>query len=265
MKKETIDVALLVFKQLLAFVGIVAVCGSLVPWLWRTVAGNDGGINAAILTSAVYSVLVLAVFVKTGWSVFSPRYLQSRPWAVLVWSALAGVGAILPGLFVGELMPDLTNVVEKEMLELINSDYGYFVLCLFAPFVEETVFRGAVLRALLPVMKSRWAAIAISAALFSLVHMNPAQMPFAFIAGLLLGWMYCRTGSILPGVAYHWMNNTLVFVMARLLPPQLASGSFVDLFGGDHRKMVLSVIFSLFILLPSVYQLSVRMRRSVSE
>ena len=255
------DVTWTVVKQLFAFVAIVSVCGFIIPSIWKLIAGKDGGINAVILTSAVYSLLVLLTFLKTKWSVLSPSYLQTKPWAVLVWSALASVGAVIPETYCNELM-DLTNVVEERMLELIGNDYGYFTLCLFAPFVEEVVFRGAILRTLLPRMKSRWAAIAISAALFSVVHMNPAQMPFAFVAGLLLGWMYCRTGSILPGVAYHWMNNTLAFALVRLLPPQIANGNLIDMFGGDHKRMVLAIVFSLFILIPSLYQLNIRMKRA---
>ena len=258
----TKDVAILVFKQVFAFIAIIVISSLIVQGVWKLIAGKDGGINAMILASAVYSLLVLLVFIKMKWSILSPAYMQSRPWAILAWTAVAGVGAIIPEMYLEELMPDLKNLVEKEMMELIHNDFGYFTLCLFAPFVEETVFRGAVLRTLLPRMKSRWAAIAISAALFSLVHMNPAQMPFAFVAGLMLGWLYSRTGSILPGVAYHWVNNTMVFAMARLLPPQIINGHLIDIFGGDHRRMTLAVIFSLFILLPAIYQLNVRTRKA---
>lgn len=252
----------LVLMQVFAFIAIITICSLIVQGVWKLIDGKDGGTNEMILTSAVYSLIVLLVFIKKKWCVLSPAYMQSRPWAVLAWAAVAGAGAIIPEIYLEELMPDLTNLVEKEMQELVHNDLGYFTLCLFAPFVEETVFRGAVLRTLLPRMKSRWGAIAISAALFSLVHMNPAQMPFAFTAGLLLGWLYSRTGSILPGVAYHWVNNTVVFAMARLLPPQMINGHLIDLFGGDHRRMILSVIFSLFIFLPALYQLNIRTRKA---
>lgn len=252
----------LVLMQVFAFIAIITICSLIVQGVWKLIDGKDGGTNEVILTSAVYSLIVLLVFIKKKWCVLSPAYMQSRPWAVLAWAAVAGAGAIIPEIYLEELMPDLTNLVEKEMQELVHNDLGYFTLCLFAPFVEETVFRGAVLRTLLPRMKSRWGAIAISAALFSLVHMNPAQMPFAFTAGLLLGWLYSRTGSILPGVACHWVNNTVVFAMARLLPPQMINGHLIDLFGGDHRRMILSVIFSLFIFLPALYQLNIRTRKA---
>lgn len=255
------DTVVLVAEQVFCFIAVVAVSGWIIPPLWKLVTGMSGGTDAMILTSAVYSLLVLVLFIKKKWCRLSPAYMQGKPWAVLTWSAVAGAGAIIPGLWLSELMPDLTNLVEKPMQELINNDLGYITLCLFAPFVEETVFRGAVLRSLLPRMKSRWGAIAISAALFALVHMNPAQMPHAFLAGLLLGWIYSRTGSILPGVAYHWVNNTIVFAAARLLPPQLADGSLTDLFGGDHRRMALAIIFSLFIFVPAIYQLNVRTKK----
>lgn len=245
----------------MAFVAIMAVCGLLIPWAWKLIAKSDGGANVLVVTSAVYSLLTLVVFIKVGWSNLSPTYLQSRPWAVFSWSALVGVGAIIPGMLVQELLPDLSNVAEKQLMQLVANNYGFFTLCLFAPFVEEVVFRGAVLRVLLSSMKSRWGAIAISAVLFAAVHFNPAQLPMAVLAGLFLGWIYSRTGSILPGVVYHFVNNTVAFVMMRVLPPEMANGSLADLFGGDHKRMALAVIFSLFILLPSLYQLAIRTKR----
>jgi membrane protease YdiL (CAAX protease family) len=90
--------------------------------------------------------------------------------------------------------------------------------------------------------------------------MNPAQMPHAFIIGLLLGWMYWRTGSILPGVAYHWSNNSAAFVMYALYPnPDI---KLVDIFKGSEMHVVLAVFFSLLILLPAIYQLHLNMKRA---
>ena len=146
------------------------------------------------------------------------------------------------------------------MTDIINNDYGYFTICIFAPLVEEVVMRGAVLRTLLNSMKNRWGAIAISALLFALIHMNPAQMPYAFIAGLFLGWIYSRTGSVLPGIVYHWVNNTIVFVVVRMMP-QFADSNLIEIFGGDHKRVGLAIIFSMFILLPSIYQLAVRTKQ----
>ena len=94
---------------------------------------------------------------------------------------------------------------------------------------------------------------------FALVHFNPAQMPHAFIIGLLLGWMYYRTGSILPGVAFHWVNNTVAYVMYNIYPdPDM---ELIDLFGNQRTELA-AVFFSLFILLPAIYQLHLRQRHA---
>ena len=124
------------------------------------------------------------------------------------------------------------------------------------------IFRGAILRTLLSVMKGKtWLPIVISAFLFALIHMNPAQMPYAFVVGIFLGWIYSRTGSIVPGVLCHWVNNTVAYLMIRLMPHQMADVRMTDLFGGDHRRMGLAIIFSFFILLPALYQLVTRTAR----
>ncbi|MGN1376197.1 MAG: lysostaphin resistance A-like protein, partial [Prevotella sp.] len=137
---------------------------------------------------------------------------------------------------------------------IINNDYGYFVICLFAPLVEEIVFRGAILRALLERYSNRWIPILISALLFALVHMNPAQMPHAFIVGILLGWLYCRTGSIIPGIIIHFVNNTVSFVIAKIYIHQ-PDISLQELYGGDNTKVLLSLVFSLMIFIPAIYQI----------
>lgn len=251
-----------VVRQLLLMVIVMGTAGFIVPPLYNLAVGKEDPVNGMIVASAVYSVVLLYVFIrKKWWSIPSENdFVRTKPWSLLLWSLLVGFGWLIPMSAFDELLPDMPNVVGDEMTALMNNDFGFFTLCLFAPFIEEVMFRGGILRTLLPVMPSRWQAIALSALLFALIHMNPAQMPSAFIAGLFLGWIYSRTGSILPGVIYHWVNNTTVFVMCRLMP-QFANSGISEVFGGDHRRMALAVVFSLFILLPSLYQLSVRTRK----
>ena len=208
---------------------------------------------------AAFSVITLVVFLRLHWAEASADYLRSRPLMVILWSVLAAMGAVVPSLAVQELMPELPNFIEDQMNGIINEHGGYFVICLLAPLVEELVMRGAVLRALLQWHSDRhWAMIAISAFLFALIHMNPAQMPHAFVIGLLLGWMYYRTGSIVPGVAYHWANNTVAYFLYQLYPdPDIR---LIDVLG-SQQNVLFAVGFSLLILLPSIYQLNLWMKR----
>lgn len=214
------------------------------------------------------SLLTIALFYGLKWSSTAPRYYRSRPWAQLFWTILAALGTLLPAAWLQEHLPPLPDLLETHMKSIISTPGGYLALGILAPLAEEAVFRGAVLRELLSTFKEQamsrsnrhWVAIAISALLFALVHMNPAQMPHAFLIGLLLGWLYYRTGSILPGVIFHIVNNTVAVVLEKLYPTN-DEMSLLDLFGGNERTVTLSIIFSLFILLPSLYQLSWRMNK----
>ena len=66
-----------------------------------------------------------------------------------------------------------------------------------APLAEELVFRGVIqsrLERAMPV----WIAIVLQAVLFGFIHGTPVQIGYAFLMGLLFGYIRYRTGSILP-------------------------------------------------------------------
>jgi hypothetical protein len=72
--------------------------------------------------------------------------------------------------------------------------------------------------------------------------------------------MYWRTGSILPGVAYHWANNSAAFVLFAFYPnPDV---KLIDIFKGNLLNVYLAVAFSLLILVPAIYQLHLWMKRA---
>ena len=191
------------------FGAIQVVVSFIVQGVWTLVMGKDTVMNATglIITMAVFSILTMAVFLLAKWSVVSRHWVRTRPWFVLFWCVVAALGAIVPSVWLQEHMPELPNVVEGEFDMIMKDRWGYFVVGLLAPLAEEMVFRGAILRSLLRWKQNPWVGIAISALLFAVVHMNPAQMPHAFLIGLLLGWMYWRTDSIVPGVVYHWVSH----------------------------------------------------------
>jgi membrane protease YdiL (CAAX protease family) len=143
---------------------------------------------------------------------------------------------------------------------ILRNPFGYLVIGLMAPLAEEIVFRGAILRSLLKWTSRHWLAIALSALCFALVHANPAQMPHAFLVGLLLGWMYYRTGSIIPCVTYHWVNNSVAYIMCNMMPdPDIP---LIVFFNGSERAVIVALLSSLCILIPSILQLNLRMKKS---
>lgn len=230
---------------------------------WYLVTGNTGSTDGRMMVAAsiLYGLATIALFVWRKWTPVGGNYLKTRPWAVFFWVCLAALGMYVPSEWILEQMPDLPNFLEDTFEGIVNTTGGYLALAVIAPVTEEVVFRGAILRELLKRFSKPWVAIAISALLFALIHINPAQMPYAFVAGLLMGWMYWKTGSILPGIVFHVVTNTTSYLLMRLYS---ASGDLrlADIFGGDETAVLKAVGFSLLILLPSLYQLHLRMRRT---
>ena len=244
----------------IVFAAIQVVVSMLVQGVWMLVMGKESAMNATgmIITMAVFSVLTMVVFLWAKWSVVSRHWVRTRPWFVLFWCVLAALGALIPSVWIQEHMPELPNIVEGEFDMIMKDRWGYLVVGLLAPLAEEMVFRGAVLRSLLRWKENPWIGIVISAVLFAVIHMNPAQMPHAFLIGLLLGWLYYRTDSIVPGVVYHWVNNTVAYVMYNLYPnPDL---TLVELFGTE-QKVLMALGCSLLIVLPSLFQLNQRLNK----
>lgn len=104
---------------------------------------------------------------------------------------------------------------ENELLEPNDALSGilYFIACAVVPaLVEEFAFRGILMQ---PLRKyGDKFAIVMSSIIFALAHGNMVQIPFAFIAGLALGYFQIATGSIWTGVAIHFLNNGIATVIS---------------------------------------------------
>lgn len=248
---------------------IATVVGALVTKDFTMGFASDSVFTLVTLT--VSAVVTIAVFLLTKWTVVSRNYILTRPWTVLFWTVIASLGAIVPSIYIQEFiewpqwMTDLfgSEQTMKVLTNLLGTTGGAFVIVILQPLAEEIVFRGAILRTLLRWKpERRWLMITLSALLFALAHMNPMQFIHPFLIGLLLGWMYERTGSIIPGVAYHWINNAAAVVLSLLYPQDdpMADVRLSDIWG--EGRVYLAIVFSLCIFLPALYQLNRTMKRA---
>jgi membrane protease YdiL (CAAX protease family) len=221
------------------------------------------GITALIISNVMSSLLTIIIFLKAKWTLWARDYLASRPWGVVFWVIILSFGLVIPLMWMQEqLHLEMPEAVEKMFTDMCSTTYGYFTLAILAPWAEEVVFRGAILRQLLKIFSRQmhWIPIVISAVIFGAAHMNMAQGANAALLGLLLGWMYYRTDSIFPGIVFHWANNTIAYIVTRLRP-DLADASLTDICGGDANKALLYVGFSMLIVLPALFQLFMRLKR----
>ena len=148
------------------------------------------------------------------------------------WLALVVSIATMAASFVAEpvntMLPEMPELLKQALEQLTEGPVWISLLSvsIFAPFFEEWLCRGIVLRGLLQKMKPVWA-IVVSALFFAVLHMNPWQAIPAFILGLLFGYVYYRTGSLKLTMLMHCVNNTLAVICSHI--PSLAEAeTFMD-------------------------------------
>lgn len=147
------------------------------------------------------------------------------------------VGLAIVGSDLGNLLRLLIPVPEAMLdifKDLVDKDkpypFAFYVMVVQAPFTEEILFRSVILGGLLT-QRTQNKAIFWSAILFALFHANPWQFPIALILGIVFAWWVVQTGSLVPALAGHALNNFLALTVAHL-----------ELFGpiGDFSTVVFS-------------------------
>jgi uncharacterized protein len=78
------------------------------------------------------------------------------------------------------------------------------------------MFRGVLLEWLRKRL-SNWKAIVVSAVMFTVMHVYPIAMPYAFLFGLFMGWLCLRMGSTVNTFFVHVLNNLLFLSLGLLL------------------------------------------------
>ena len=84
------------------------------------------------------------------------------------------------------------------------------VVVLWGPLSEEIFFRGFIFSGLIGRFGVTGAAVAASL-LFALFHVDPRVMVPIFVTGMLLAWLYHKTGSIWSPFVTHGMQNAVAF------------------------------------------------------
>lgn len=95
------------------------------------------------------------------------------------------------------------------------------VACLLPAIAEEFAFRGTLAQSLKD-GKNRIGTLAVSGALFALIHFNPAQTLHQFVLGAVLTLLAFRSGSIWTAVAVHFFNNAAAVALSFVLPDESA-------------------------------------------
>ncbi|MDR0961066.1 MAG: CPBP family intramembrane metalloprotease [Mediterranea sp.] len=204
--KKAIVLALMyafVFQFVALFLGYVIFYGY--AHFAHTEVNNTAFLLFTLLTSYVFTFIYLY---KKGY-VHNDHKLYALVSARFLGVTLAvGLSAIAWVSFLMSYLTFLPNWITDASERLMTNPLGIFAIALAAPFIEELVFRGGVLKELLKRYRP-WTAIVMSALIFGIIHINPIQVVGGISIGLLLGWLYYKTRSILPSTMLHVVNNSL--------------------------------------------------------
>jgi membrane protease YdiL (CAAX protease family) len=184
---------------------------------------------AVIIVTEVYVLLVVSLLAAVGgWSAAVEAFgLRSRPrdalGGVLIVGALS-VAALLGYAVIGawaRLADELVWVGRDGgrlgSLDPVTTAITLVRGTLLAALGEELLFRGALfgwLRAHLPA----WPTIVLTATLWTAMHVGLlVALPYVLVQGLGLGWLRERSGSVVPGLAFHAVHNSVLFAAVFML------------------------------------------------
>ncbi|MFA4964280.1 MAG: CPBP family intramembrane glutamic endopeptidase, partial [Thermoleophilia bacterium] len=192
--------------------------------LWAGARGMDvpaGTAQAATARSA--ALLAVSSLLVYGWQTFA-AWLCSlrlpgnrpadwglrRPTVAYFWTiplALAGVYVLnfLYSLIVSSGEQDIIGQFPRSAAGI-----ALFVLVavVMAPLFEEVFFRGFLFRGLANSWGWAWGAV-LSAAVFGLAHPQVDVFVPLFALGLVLAWVYKRTGSLWTSITLHALFNAI--------------------------------------------------------
>ena len=193
--------------------------------LWSMVLGY-------IVTIAVFLGLRF-VKIRTG------RIERDRLWKAIGAAALIALGwmfvevGILQLVDADKLFADEVDELEK-FGKIMTGPLGVIAVGILAPISEEIGFRGVLMGGLIRMRCGAWPAIVISAIVFAFFHGTHIQLLGTMVFGIISGWLYWRTRSLIPSMVIHMVNNSTVCILEALAPDyepgKMASVAFIVVF-----------------------------------
>ncbi|HLV42204.1 MAG TPA: CPBP family intramembrane glutamic endopeptidase [Brumimicrobium sp.] len=166
------------------------------------------------------------IYLKLGKS--REQIVRKKQFKFIIWSFLLFVSAFLLLPFFSQINLEIIKVFgiydelvlqkedsDRQLTKLVGSvgSQSYYVALLLIGIVtgisEELAFRRFLMHHMLKNNKNVVLSILLSAGIFAVLHFNYIQILPLFSFGIALGLMYYVSGSIVPGIIVHALNNML--------------------------------------------------------
>lgn len=213
---RTIKLVFYYFLYQLLFTTIVTI-----PSIWVQLMNNGGDVSSFTGTESSTNTVGITM-VLSGiamiWHLIHFKYVKfnlksfGEVSGKVIWLSIPFILAGMVFLNLCSEFLGLPDLMQDTFRAMSRNVFGILSIAIMAPLVEELLFRGAIQGHLLKQGMKPTSAILIASAVFGIIHMNPVQIPFAFALGLIFGWLYYRTGSVVPGIIGHFINNSIACI-----------------------------------------------------
>ncbi len=200
--------------------------------------GNSMG---QILAFGVLTLPVIYFVKRRSWSEMLPMQRDASVWrytalaslliivgAPTVW-LLAWLNTLIPlPAFLLELERQQTEMIEGFLKSDFNVALALFHVAMVPAICEEILYRGFALN-LLRRTKAAWTAILITGIIFGFYHLRLSQViPLAMI-GIFLGWVTVKSGSLIPAMVAHFVNNAFSVLLVKFMPDSPLTDSNLEM------------------------------------
>lgn len=231
MKREIANIIkyIIVYGVLLVMpVVIIAICEVVRDRLQGGTMSSDELWQTPFMTTGMMlgSMLIIACFLWKRWARLDlGRIKRSDVWMVVLMGVVLFLGWYFPEDYLMSIIDVPSDLSDDEFSDMTGGVIGFIDTGILAPIAEEMLCRGAILTALMKMIPRKpYICILVQALIFGAIHMDPSQMVYGTLYGILLGWLCCRTGSLIPGIVVHVVNNSTA-----LLLPDYVDESFDEL------------------------------------
>ncbi len=143
--------------------------------------------------------------------------------AVYLTNIIGNIVTTVIGMLKGSgVQNQLLNVTESVSLWMIAF---WMVIC--APVMEEYVFRKLIVDR--TVRYGQGTAVLLSGLMFGLFHGNLNQFVYAFVLGMLLAYLYVKTGNLKITIAIHMMINFMGGLVSSMLMRQIDLDAYLEM------------------------------------
>jgi membrane protease YdiL (CAAX protease family) len=204
---------------------LIYLLGSLVMGIligaFNIVSGSDTYIYLSYLVSPIAIAITLAIIFS--YSKVKPAQVfpvKCKPKYYII-AVMLAFGLLFSLSWVNEFSLQffkLFGYQERESTNYLPNLTGWhivpavIVIAVLPAIFEEALFRGVILRCGEQSVGSV-RMIFIVGLCFSLFHASPEQTVYQFICGCVFAYLAVRSGSILPTVVMHFLNNAAIIFM----------------------------------------------------